>query len=425
MAPVFGDLAGVRIDTTGDARVNVAAGASVSSNPLKDLAIEGTTGNFLVSNSGVVTGAVSFGPHQIAFNNNAGGIWFTHSAGNLGSVSNFGGADSTLNNSGAIVAARDAGVIEQVFFNGLRNIKNGDPSNTGLGLLTMQDGQVGDRVTTPGIFTGVGNSRLAIDAFLGPPGSIADVLVVGQATAGSTAIVVNNTNPGPGSYNPVGIAVVDVSTGTTAANNFFLPNGPIKRGMFIYDLLLRPDNVHVLAGVPDQEVFETPRILSAAQSLWYENAVLWYERQNDLRDRMMGGGQQGEASRGGVWAQAWGTLTQRDDTARFNLFNGKYVYDTSYSQQTGGIVGGIDGIAKGLFASNDALTLGVLGGYTTSELRFSASRRGRPEVRGWLRRRLCHLSPGPILCRCSGQGGLVQPGLRFQPSGPLRRIGFC
>ena len=344
-------------------------------------------------------------------------------------VSNFGGADSTLNNSGAIVAARDAGVIEQVFFNGLRNIKNGDPSNTGLGLLTMQDGQVGDRVTTPGIFTGVGDSRLAIDAFLGPPGSIADVLVVGQATAGSTAIVVNNTNPGPGSYNPVGIAVVDVSTGTTAANNFFLPNGPIKRGMFTYDLLLRPDNVHVLAGVPDQEVFETPRILSAAQSLWYENAVLWYERQNDLRDRMMGGGmmgggQQGEASRGGVWAQAWGTLTQRDDTARFNLFNGKYVYDTSYSQQTGGIVGGIDEIAKGLFASNDALTLGVLGGYTTSELRFSASRSGttaRFEGRSvggyatYLR--------GPFFAD-AGQCGRVQPGLRFQPFGPLRRIGF-
>ena len=50
-------------------------------------------------------------------------------------------------------------------------------------------------------FNGTGNSRLVVDAFLGGPGSQADVLQVGGHTGqgyvtGLTHIVVHDTNPG-------------------------------------------------------------------------------------------------------------------------------------------------------------------------------------------------------------------------------------
>jgi outer membrane autotransporter protein len=378
-APIFGDLAAIKVETTGTTTVNVRQGASLASAAANDIAIEGAAGGFDVANAGTITGAVRFGPNVIRYDNSATGVWFTHTAGNLGSTSQFGGVDSVLSNTGTIVAARDGALEETVLLNGLSTLANGALGSAGPGLVTLQDGAVGDRLTTTGTFVGAGTSTVAVDAFLGPPGSRTDVLTVGTATAGRTAVAVNNLNPGPGSYNPDGIVVVDVSGGTTAPEHFFLPNGPIKRGLFTYDLLLRADNIHVLAGVPDQEVFEMPRILTATQSLWYDNTVIWFERQNDLRDRLAGRTHVGDTavpSTGGVWAQAFGALAQRDDRATFALHSGRYTYDTGTSQQTAGVVAGLDGVTKGVFGGSDALVLGVMGGYTASEVQFTASRSG-------------------------------------------------
>ena len=60
----------------------------------------------------------------------------------------------------------------------------------------------------------------------------------------------NDTNPGLGAYNPVGIPVVVVG-GNTNATNFDLAGGPIIKGLFDYDLYLNTNkNVWVLASTP-------------------------------------------------------------------------------------------------------------------------------------------------------------------------------
>ncbi len=80
--------------------------------------------------------------------------------------------------------------------------------NTG-GLITMVNGDPNQQIVLSGNFngttTGAGNSRLAVDAFLGAPGSTADLLSVKGNVTGNTHIIVNDTNPGLGAYNPIGI----------------------------------------------------------------------------------------------------------------------------------------------------------------------------------------------------------------------------
>ena len=183
--------------------------------------------------------------------------------------------------------------------------------------------------------------------------------------------MINNTNSGPGSYNPVGIEVVDVSAGTTAAAHFNLAHGPIDTGMFFYDVLLRPDNIHVLAGIPDQEVFETPRIVTAAQDIWHQTASVWLDRQSDLRMQLRSNSGQGVGS--GLWTQMIGSLSKRKVTQDFSLYNGSYSFDVSYQQQLYGFMSGIDFGREELFGLIDAWLVGVLGGYIGSRVDFDAS----------------------------------------------------
>ena len=61
-----------------------------------------------------------------------------------------------------------------------------------------------------GNYEGEGGT-LAVDAFLGGAGSVADVLTIEGNSSGTTFVAVNDTNPGFGTFNPDGILVVDTS----------------------------------------------------------------------------------------------------------------------------------------------------------------------------------------------------------------------
>jgi outer membrane autotransporter protein len=86
------------------------------------------------------------------------------------------------------------------------------------------DGGEGDRFFLSGNFHASGGV-LGVDAFLGPPGSIADVFQVENDVTGETALRVNNTSPFGGALNQDGIVVVEV-LGNVQPNAFFLENGP-------------------------------------------------------------------------------------------------------------------------------------------------------------------------------------------------------
>jgi autotransporter family porin len=50
------------------------------------------------------------------------------------------------------------------------------------------------------VFNGSGQSAVAIDAFLGGPGSTADNFIIDGDVSGQTKVKVNNTNTGPGVF---------------------------------------------------------------------------------------------------------------------------------------------------------------------------------------------------------------------------------
>ena len=134
--------------------------------------------------------------------------------------------------------------VEQGWLTNLESFKSA-------GVITMQDGVVGDLIgitgsATPGTAgTGVyvsDGGTLALDTVLnagGPAASMSDVLVVDSTlvSGGPTSILINNVG-GTGAWTVGnGILLVDVlNDANSAANAFTLGNGPLYAGAYQYAL---------------------------------------------------------------------------------------------------------------------------------------------------------------------------------------------
>ena len=103
-------------------------------------------------------------------------------------------------------------------------------------------------------------------------------------------MTVHDTNPGLGAYNPIGIPVIVVGTNIAAGTVVDLTGGPIVKGLFDYDIYLRPDKVYVLASTPNAAANELPRLITAAQDVWHQEAGVWADRSSDLRAYFTGRG---------------------------------------------------------------------------------------------------------------------------------------
>ncbi|MGI9483284.1 MAG: hypothetical protein ACR2OR_13115 [Hyphomicrobiales bacterium] len=228
------------------------------------LAIETSGGPTTIDNNDTILGFIKTGALSDVFNNLAN--WIT------GGTSDFGGGDDTLNNFDTVTAANQAGVAETTVFNGLEQLNNS-------GVINLSDQIVGDnstqfdRLETSGNYNGNGG-ELQVDAFLGGPGSKADVLAIGGNTSGLTNVTVIDVNSGTGALNPDGIPVVEVG-GSTAESHFQLTDGPIEKGLFIYDLFL-DGQVHELQSRLGLPAFEPSRIAGAVQNASIEATGLWF-----------------------------------------------------------------------------------------------------------------------------------------------------
>jgi outer membrane autotransporter protein len=262
---------------------------------------------------------------------------------------------------------------------------------TNSGTLTMENNVTGDAVLVGGNFTGAPGSTVRLDTFLGGPGSGSDLLRVTAATSGATSLAINNTNPGFGAYNPNGIPVVSVNGGTTSATHFTLTAGTnttlinvggrqvIPAGWFFYDLALRPDNVHVLSGLPSQEVLQLPRVNTAAQAIWYDSMYTWLERQVDLRDELLRSRSgvvlsRGETYRPSAWVRTSGSFGSSSQTSGFTNFNNAYSFDVGIRQNTGAILAGADVERSDVIRADDRVVFGLFAGYLTSNVSFGNSR---------------------------------------------------
>jgi hypothetical protein len=329
---------------------------------------------------------------------------------------------------------------------GLINMQRVDNSSTAnavtlntLGMTGTSDANytytwAGPLATSAYNFTGGPNSRLAVDTFLGAPGSTSDRLVVGgnvnlpvtvngSSTNPVTRINVNDTNAGPGAFNPLGITVVAVQG--AGSNNFvvdplsphyanFGPLGAISKGLFLYPLLYvpggattanagQPDgNAYKFFGVPGPFAFNLPVAATGAQTIFQETADGWEDRQIEVRncmDRGLIASRQAWGSGAdlavppaapllpncgvGIWTKLVGSATRRDALADLSkldpLFAG-LTFDNSYRQRTEAVLAGMDFGAAELTSPFDSIVFSVMGGYISSFLDFNSPNTFSPPI---------------------------------------------
>jgi hypothetical protein len=434
----------ITVATDGAVNIENNAGAVIhgaTNSPFATVIRSASGDTNLVDNSGTITGNMrlaSLNGNQVE--NNSSNTWNTaglnlyisggdniidnNAQGTINAVGPItvfgmlGGGTNAVNNAGVFKAnglttflGSDFGFNQNFQFNnngGLLSMQNG-VSNYGFvtpadfGFIDYGNG-VGD-VTVIGFphtvganaFNASGNSRYGIDAFLaGPTSSSSDLLIVNGDTTGRTALLVNDLNGGPGAFNPTGILVAHVEgVDANPQEAFYLPNGPLDKGLFSYDLFRVPDtadpvanNDWILASYPDQTFFELPSLITGAQNIWQLASGVWLDRTADLRTMLNGGCVDTGGSlkdsmpapvctarvTPGAWAKVLGGSTSRDSDHSFSLLGRSYGFNIDTQQTTYGVVGGYDfGHETQTADGPGAWMFGIMGGYVGSRLDFAHS----------------------------------------------------
>jgi len=383
----------IDIDNSGDVSGRTAGIYAYSSTSTKitnsgdisagsGLAIDTEGASTSIYNSGLITGFVDLTGSADRFMNQAGGQF------NASGTSDFGGGGDVFSNAGTatVRTASRANAAEQTKFVGLERFENA-------GLITMVDGRNNDvfRISnTPGgtdlTFVGTGKSELALDAFLGGPGSTADNLIVEGSTAGRTLITVNNTNSSSARFDPVGIPVVFVN-GNVDANDFYIDK-PIDAGFFEYDLFFVPtgSGFFELKNHTGGGSHLLPHLVTFTHDTFHNTTETWFDQSTDLRavltrENACSGQRRAEARMRceeiynvtpGLWARGAGSWFQLQDDAVTNANGRTYHHDLDRDLDIWTLESGIDFGKRDLFADGDILVLGVLGGAVESTLNYKA-----------------------------------------------------
>ena len=311
-----------------------------------------------------------------------------------------------LNSSSGVEALNNAAAIDVAGALELLGAHNLQVNNSGL--VDMRGGHW-DQTYVGGSFNGLAGSALGVDAQLGAPGSRADWLGVTGNVTGLTSIIVRDVDPGPAAYNPLGAAVVGIN-GTGNASNFSLSSasdfysprfgGVLDKGLFFYYLgnddpssvgcgaIMNgkpADHCVALYSAPGVVPQELPRIVTGAVNVWDQTALMWEDRQSELRSLVYEAPapaaalptrkapQDGQAATAtdAVWAKVLGSWTNRNGGATFAGDGGRtFDFDLGYHQNIYGILGGLDVAKQGLASANDTILAGVMGGYVDSTLSF-------------------------------------------------------
>ncbi|MBM3545058.1 MAG: autotransporter outer membrane beta-barrel domain-containing protein [Alphaproteobacteria bacterium] len=345
------------------------------------LAIDTYGASTQIFNTGRITGFVDLTDSPDRFFNQAGGVFETKLTSDFG-----GGGDLFRNEAGGMVlAATDPDLRERSAFINLERFEN-------RGLISMVDGRVGDVFeisNTVGqedlTFAASGGSTLAVDAFLGGPGSVSDEFIVNGKITGKTVLQVNNTNPGIGSANAI-IPVI-FANGAVKSDAFFLTE-PIDTGLFQYDLFFRPtgSGIFELRSFTGPGALLLPQLITATQDIWHQGSSTWFDRTADLRVLLAGGVTptaynpnggyvDGAAAGSGsftpaVWARGSGAWLDRDGSETVNAFGRNYTFDLSRDLDVLDWQMGLDLGHRDLLSPGDILVFGVLGGFVGAGLDY-------------------------------------------------------
>jgi autotransporter-like protein/autochaperone domain-containing protein len=370
----FGDFAGIlAVSYTGTKIVN---SGDISAGSLFAIGVYGASAE--IQNSGRITGYVELTDNADTFVNQSGGTFEARLTSDFG-----GGGDVFVNESGGTVhTAADGGQIEHVAFVNLESFEN-------QGLISLQDGQAGDSFeisNTVGqrnlAFTASGNSTLAVDTFLGGPGSISDTFTINGNVSGQTLLTVHDTNPGPGAFNEKGIPVV-YANGNVKDDAFYLKK-PIDTGLFEYDLFFKPtgSGIFELKSLPGGGAHVLPHLLTNIEDVFHTGTETWFDRTADLRVLLHGGGapyppQTGEnaAAPGvsitpAVWVRGSGNWIGRDGTETTKEYGRTYEYDLRSDLSVEDFQTGIDLGKRDLLSQGDILVFGILGGWVHGDVDY-------------------------------------------------------
>ncbi len=312
------------------------------------------------------------------FNNTRGGRFVSEG---LTTFAFGSGVSDTVNNaSGGRISV--SGLLT---IGGLEYFNNGN--EWGRGTLDMENGHAGDVIAIlPGDgnslqFNGLeGASDLKIDAYLGGPGDDwADLLVIDGEVLGRTRLRVTNIYEGQGSYDPVGVKVVQAAESSGTGSEFFL-EGPVKSGLFDYGLFF-VDEEETDDWYLRSDVNGAGEALGSVQTglttLFTESAGTWNQRTTELRDAFNDVTGSTVSTHGsvsvpptngpghGAWLVAFGGVQNRGATFTTMIDT----YDGSYRQNAVGLLGGIDTALD--VEGNGTLLAGFLAGYMSSSLSFA------------------------------------------------------
>jgi hypothetical protein len=372
-------VAGVYVDSVSVNTTTIVNSGDIGAS--SNLAISVRSGPVDIFNTGTITGFVLLDADD-TFINQAGGVFEARQTSDFDAYGG-GGTDLFVNEAGGTVHATG-----DTRFVNLERFEN-------QGLISMVDGAPGDSFTisnTPGgtdlKFAASGNSRLAVDAFLGGPGnSASDTLTIEGDVSGVTRVSVVNTNYGPGVFNPSGMRVVTV-TGATPNPDAFQLDQSIDTGFFNYDLFFTPTgsghwDLRSFAG---PGAFLLPQFVTAAQDIWHQSASTWFDRTADLRVLLAGGLAPTAYDPGGkslgaagpyqltpaVWAGGSGSWLDRDGTERTTAYGRDYTFDMDRELQTLDFQVGVDMGKRDALTQGDALVFGLLGGLVHGDLDYDA-----------------------------------------------------
>lgn len=376
-------------------------------------------GTISLANSGAIIGRMAMTDASDLFQNVAGGLWRTSGQSNF-----HGGADS-IANAGQIIAVGDTLVdmgagANAVTNSGAIHVINGAAigraafSATGgslifdnSGLIDLQnDGahSVANTATINGTFNAFAGSSLMVDAQLGPPGSVADRLIVnGPATGATTPVLVRDALGMGGALNRLGVTVVKI-TGADSSGGFVLnPASPgftmvsgapvIDTGLFYFVLDKGPGvgcdgaaSCYSLYSGASTKARILPIATTTMQALWQETALMWEDRQTELRDSHFRATPRpveelpsrkappsAPAAMTGRLISAWvkplGAWTTRSNVVVTAIGPRLFSFDLSYRQNSFGLLGGGD-YALALWGGE--ANVGVLGGFVESDVNFHA-----------------------------------------------------
>jgi hypothetical protein len=352
-----GDVRGATITSVDGATITnsgVISGNALGTNVAFD--VDGAGAATVLNNaSGVINGRIFLTDGDDLVTNN--GTF------NASGTSLFGGGADTFSNAGTLAVLPGTVVPGTVTFAGLNAF-----NNTG-GLVDLRNGHTGDNLVLPGTYTGSGNARLAIDVNLNTPVTSTDLLTIGGAATGSTAVTINRLGSPAILSTAAGTIFADAGVGSTAGAFVIAPTSQVD-GVIQYGVVYNPlTNDYALVSAPSAAAYRTSLYGDGVRNLWLQSGDAWTSHMRELRDNIAANGPGGAGGR--FWFQGYGSWEKRT-SGRTVTFNGiTSNVDLGYDQDYYGFQMGLDlGTPVG---PEGGFNFGVTGGYQNSNMSFASN----------------------------------------------------